>query len=154
MSKLLAFALGIGTFLALSSLIISPGRSDAADPACVGLPDSGMTTQDTAIGPGTSPYLGTWWGSWAPGTGISPSFFLVRAVSGYDVDATYVATGVVQPDSIVWRHESDGHIGANSEPLQTSFVWNVNAAGNLLTGTRYYQGNPDGTIVMSRCTVV
>ena len=153
MSKVLAFALGVGTFLVLSGLVFLPGRSYAADPACAGLPTSGLTTRDATIGPGTSPYLGAWWGSWAPGTGISPSFFIVRAVSGYDVDATYVATGVVQPDYIVWRHESDGHIGSNFEPLQTSYIWNVNSAGNLLTGTRYYQGKPEATIVMSHCTI-
>jgi hypothetical protein len=57
-------------------------------------------------------------------------------------------------DYIVWRHESDGHIGSNIEVAQTSYIWNLNPAGNVLTGTRYYQDKPQASIVMSRCTVL
>ena len=135
--------------LLLSALLLSPAQ--AADPTCAGLPDSGLSSRDTVIGPGTSPYLGVWWGKWRDASNTAPTFLIVRGVSGQNVDATYILQGVVQEGNDAWKLESVGHIGADWVPAQTAIIFNVNGAGDTLSGTRYYQDKPSSTIVLSRC---
>ena len=157
MSGLSKILVALGLFLV--AVVTPPVQStvEAADP-CVGLPNSGLLAKDTVIQNGLSPYLGIWWGKWSPTSGASvpsnaaPSFFIVRAVSGNDVDVTNIPYGVVELGQDYWRMESDGHIGANFPADSASYIYNVNRAGDLLVGTLYKGDQAIARITMTRCT--
>jgi hypothetical protein len=149
MSKLVFIVSG----LLLSSISFFGSTAQAAEPLCVGLPSSGLLSKNTIIQNGSSPYLGVWWGNWSPpfSSNKAPSFFIVRSVSGNQVDITNIPNGVVESGNEYWRLESDGHIGANFPASEASYIFNVNSSGNLLSGTLYTAGQPYASITMSKC---
>jgi hypothetical protein len=157
MSCLLKVLAALGIFLIAAVASSLESRVEAVDP-CVGLPNSGLLAKDTVIQSGASPYLGVWWGRWSPTSGGSepsnaaPSFFIVRAVSGDDVDVTNIPFGVVELGQEYWRMESDGHIGANFPADSASYIYNYNRAGDLLLGTLYKGDQAVARTTMSRCT--
>ena len=157
MSRLLKVLAVLGFFLVAGVTASVESTVEAADP-CVGLPNSGLLAKDTVIQNGTSPYLGIWWGKWSPTSGASvptnapPSFFIVRAISGNDVDVTNIPYGVVELGQEYWRMESDGHIGANFPADSASYIYNVNRAGDLLIGALYKGDQAIASTTMSKCT--
>ena len=142
-----------GLALGMLLTVFIAARLEAANPDCSGLPNSGLSSKDTIIPSGTSPLLGVWWGNWSPAASnnVPPTFFIVRSVSGFSVDATYIYQGVTQDNNDQWRLESDGHIGADLQAISTAYIWKLNPSGDVLMGTRYYREQQTGTIVMTRC---
>ena len=87
-SKVLRVLVALSLVLTSYCALGRAGKALAASyPDCVGIPMSGVRSNDFVVQAGASPFLGVWAGSWN-GQGSSPSFFIVRSVSGYDVDAT------------------------------------------------------------------